>query len=190
MPRIQPMNAENAKGEVRELYQSLEKKLGRVPNIFLNMGNSPLMLKGFLALNAAANHTNLLPKTREQIALLVSQINHCQYCLSAHTMMAEKIGMSEQEILKARQAESQDTKDQAILKFTKQVIEQRGNVSNQDVASIKAAGIDDSEFVEIILVIMENIFTNYFNLITDPKIDFPLASEMDSTNLSKYGSST
>ena len=178
MSRVKPVSVEEAKGEVKELYQSLQQKMGKVFNIFLNMGNSANTLKGFLALSDAANHTSLSSKLREQIALIVGQSNHCQYCLSAHTMIAKGTGISEQEILKARHGESQHPKDQAILKFAKQVVENRGNVSNQDIASLKAAGVNDTELVEIILVIIVNMFTNYFNLITDPKIDFPLAPEL------------
>lgn len=178
MSRVKPVSVEEAKGEVKELYQHLQQNMGKVFNIFLNMGNSPATLKGFLSLSDAANQTSLSPKLKEQIALIVGQSNHCQYCLSAHTVIAKGKGLSDQDILKARHGESSNAKDQAILKFTKQVVENRGNVSNQDVASLKAAGVSDTEFVEIILQIMVNIFTNYFNLITDPKIDFPLAPEL------------
>lgn len=178
MSRVKPVNVEEAKGEVKNLYDSLQQKMGKVINIFLNMGNSAATLKGFLALSDAANQTSLSPKLREQLALIVGQSNHCQYCLSAHTMLAKGAGMNEQDILKARHGESQDPKDQAILKFAKQVVENRGNVSNQDVASLKTAGVNDTELVEVILLIIVNMFTNYFNLITDPKIDFPLAPEL------------
>jgi uncharacterized peroxidase-related enzyme len=178
MARVKPVSVEEATGEVKELYQSLQQNLGKVFNIFLNMGNSAATLKGFLALSDAANHTSLSPKLREQIALVVGQSNHCQYCLSAHTAIAKSKGMSDQDVLKSRHGESPDAKDQAVLKFAKQVVENRGTVPNQDIASLKAAGVTDTELVEIILVIMVNMFTNYFNHITDPKVDFPLAPEL------------
>lgn len=178
MTRVKPVSVEEAEGEVKELYQSLQQNMGKVLNIFLNMGNSAATLKGFLALSNAADQTSLSPKLREQIALIVGQLNHCQYCLSAHTMLAKGKGLSDQDILKARHGESLNVKDQAILKFAKQVVENRGNVSNQDVASLKTAGVTDPELVEIILLIIVNMFTNYFNLITDPKVDFPLAPEL------------
>ncbi len=179
MPRVKPVTVEEAKGEVKELYQELQKKMGKVINIFLNMGNSSTALKSYLNLSEAANQTTISPKTREQIALIVGQTNHCQYCLSAHTAIAKGLGMNEQEILKARHGESQDPKSQAILKFAKTVVENRAHISNQEVASLKAAGVSDTEIVDLILLIIVNMFTNYFNLITDPKIDFPLAPELN-----------
>lgn len=178
MSRVKPISVEEAQGEVKELYQNLAKKMGKVFNIFLNMGNSAATLKGFLSLSEAANQTSIPPKLREEISLVVGQTNHCQYCLSAHTTLARELGINDQDILKARHGESQDSKHQAILKFAKTVVENRGHVSNQDIASLKAAGVTDTELVEIILLININMFTNYFNLITDPKVDFPIAPEI------------
>lgn len=179
MSRVNPVSTDQAKGEVKEIYQSLTQQMGKVINIFQNMGNSATTLKAFLALSGATNETSLSPELREQIALIVGQSNHCQYCLSAHTILAKKAGLNEEDVIKARHGESNDPKENAILKFAKQVVENRGNVSNQDVASLKAFGVSDKELVEIILVIIVNIFTNYFNLITDPKIDFPLAPSLN-----------
>jgi uncharacterized peroxidase-related enzyme len=178
MSRVKPVSVDEAQGEVKTIYQSLQKKMGKVINIFLNMGNSAPALKGFLGLSEAAEHTSIPPNLREKIALIVGQINHCEYCLSAHSAGAKRLGISEQDILKARHGEAEDPKNQAILKFAKIVIERRGQVSNQDVASLKAAGVSDAELVDIILLINVNIFTNYFNLITDPKIDFPIAPQL------------
>lgn len=179
MSKVQPVTVEDAKGELKEIYQSLQKSMGKVVNIFQTMGNSPAVLKGFLAFSEAANHTTLSDKLREEIALLVGQINHCEYCLSAHSAIAKMKGLNDEEIIKARQGEASDPKGQAILKFAKQMVESRGNISNKELASLKAAGVDDTELVEIIFVVMLNMFTNYFNHITDPVIDFPEAPDID-----------
>lgn len=178
MSRIQSIPPEKASVELKEIYTAIENQMGKVPNIFLNMGNSATVLKGYLNLNEAATHTSLNPKLREQIALTVSQTNQCNYCLSAHTLLGKLAGLPDQDVLLARHGESTDPKSKAILYFVKKVVENRARVNDQDVVTLKAAGISDTELVEIILVIMQNMFTNYFNHITDPKIDFPLAPEL------------
>lgn len=58
------------------------------------------------------------------------------------------------------------------------VSQQKGNMSDQDLATLKAAGVNGKEIAEIVLAIVVNLFTNYFNLITEPKIDFPLAPKL------------
>jgi uncharacterized peroxidase-related enzyme len=179
MARIQPVTNETAPPQIKQIYENLQKKMGRVLNIFQNMGNSEAALKGFLGLNEAASHTSLSPRLREQIALLVGQTNDCQYCLSAHTANAKLVGLQESDVLQARKGQALDPKSQAILTFAKIVVEKRAQVSNQDVERLKAVGISDQEIVEIILVVVLNIFTNYFNHITDPQIDFPIAAKID-----------
>lgn len=175
MVRVIQVTPEKASSKVKDLYAAIQKKMGRIPNIFLNMGNSPAVLEGYLSFSEAANHTSLSPQIREQIALTVSQSNNCQYCLSAHSVLSKGAGLSDNDILKARQAQAQDSKTQAILKFTKQAVDSRGNIKNQDVAAIKASGVSDTELVEIVMIISLNMFTNYFNHITDTAIDFPEA---------------
>lgn len=175
MDRVKPIATEKASGKVKELYDAIQKKMGRVPNIFLNMGNSPAVLEGYLGLSQAVDHTSLSPQLREQIALTVGQANHCNYCLSAHTMIAKGAGIAENDIIHARQAHSNDPKTEAILKFVKHVVDTRAHINNQDVSKLKLAGVTDKELVEIILVMSINLFTNYFNHITDTKIDFPEA---------------
>ena len=175
MSRINAVNPEKADPKVKELFHQIESKLGKVPNVFLNMGNSDAALKGYLALNEAAGQTSLDPKLREKIALLVAQTNNCNYCLSAHSAIAKNLGIQQDDILKAREGQTNDPKDHAILKFTKAVIDKKGHVNDHDVTDLKAAGVNDKELAEIMLLISVNIFTNYFNHVTDPKIDFPIA---------------
>jgi uncharacterized peroxidase-related enzyme len=178
MSRINQVNKDKATPEVKEMFHQIESKMGKIPNIFLNMGNSPAVLKGYLDFSEAVNHTSLDPKLREEIALIVGQTNHCHYCVSAHTMIAKGLGLQDSEIIKARECHADNPKSQAILHFAKTVVKKKGLVSDQHIADLKKAGVSDKELAEIILIVVLNIFTNYFNNVTDPKIDFPLAPEL------------
>lgn len=178
MSRVKPVSPEQASSAVKEIYDGIKKQMGGLPNIFQNMGNSSAVLKGFLGLSDAAAQTSLDPKLREQIALIVGQTNHCNYCLSAHTVLGGKAGLQSDEIMQARRAKSSDSKTQAILKFAQLVVEKRAQVTDQDVKELKAAGVNDAEVGEIVMLIVLNIFTNYFNLVTDTPIDFPKAPEL------------
>ena len=178
MARIAPIAPEQAQGEVKDIYANIEKNLGKVPNIFQYMGNSAAMLQSFFNVTEALNHSSLSPKLRSLIALAVAQANECNYCLSAHATIASSQGLKSNEIINARKGESQDAKTNAILHFTKLVVEKRGKVSDQDVKALKAAGVDDRALVEIILTINLNMLTNYFNHIVDTPVDFAAAPEL------------
>lgn len=173
MTRVNSVTEEKASAKIKPIYDMLHKKLGRVPNIFLNMGNAPSVLSGYLALNEAASHTALNPKIREQIALIVGQTNQCNYCLSAHSAIAGSLGLKQEEILSARKGKASTPKDQAILQFAKHMVENKGHMKDTEIAELKNAGVSDEEMLEIVMLVSLNIFTNYFNLLTDPSIDFP-----------------
>lgn len=180
MSRIPAVNPDTATGELKTIYDGMKKSIGKVPNIFKHMGNAPNVLQSFLALSQSLNNTSLSPKLREQIALVVGQENKCGYCLSAHSAIGKGAGLSDDDIQKARNGESGDSKTRAILHFAKAVVDKRGHVNDADVEALKHAGVSDTELVEIILAIQVNMFTNYFNHIVDPTIDFPLASHLES----------
>lgn len=179
MARMKPVAPENANGELKHVYATIQKNMGgKVINIFQMMGNSPAVLKGFLALSDAAGQTSLSPQLREQIALIVGQTNQCQYCLSAHTAIGTKEGLNAEQILKARKGEAADPKTQAILRFAKTVVEKRANVSDQEIEKLKNAGVSDTELAEIIFVISINLLTNYFNHVAGTPVDFPEAPKL------------
>ncbi len=83
------------------------------------------------------------------------------------------VGLTEDQILAAREAGSTDRKTDAALKFAKQLIVGRGAVSDADLQTIKNAGFSDGEIGEIVAGVALNLFTNYFNETAQTEIDFP-----------------
>jgi AhpD family alkylhydroperoxidase len=64
------------------------------------MGRSPFALKAFMNLEETLNAGAFDPKQREAIALVVSDVNDCEYCLAGHTMLAIKRGYTKEETIK------------------------------------------------------------------------------------------
>lgn len=179
MSRITFVQPEQAPSPVKEMYSKIQSKMGSLPNIFKNMGNSSEALQAYLDLSEQLNKTSLSPKVRSQIALLTGQHNHCNYCLSAHTAIARHQDLKDDEIMNARKAIASDPKSTAILQLTKLILEKQGNVSEVEIQNAKKAGITEKEIVEIVLAVTLNIYTNYFNKVTGTPIDFPLAPELN-----------
>lgn len=171
MSRVEPITPEKATGEVKQIFDGM----GNVINIFRCMANSPVTLKAFTEFNKASTKTTLKPELREAIALAVAETNECQYCLSAHTLAAsKKLHFTDNQIIDARKGKFSDPKSTAILQFAQKVVEKRGKLTESEVDELKNEGVTDEELVEIIFVIMVNMFTNYFNNIVDTKVDFPI----------------
>ncbi len=163
-----------ATGLNKQLFDGLQNKLGMVPNLAQQLANAPAALKAYLGFGAALSEGKLTGKQREQIAVAVANVNHCDYCLSAHNVLGSLQGLTTPELEAAQFGESSDAKDAAILSFAVKVVQHRGQLPVEEVETLRAAGVTDQEIVEVIATVAVNIFTNYFNHIASTEIDFPV----------------
>jgi uncharacterized peroxidase-related enzyme len=145
-----------------------------VPNLFRLVALSPAALTGMTALSGALTKA-LDVKTRERIALAVAQVNGCDYCLSAHTYLGLNLAkIGPEEIALNRTGASSDPKADAAVRFAAKVAESRGRVSDADLTAVRAAGYTDAQVIEIVGVVVENVFTNFVNNVAQTDIDFPV----------------
>jgi uncharacterized peroxidase-related enzyme len=172
LPLIDPSTAAEA---AAGLLAGVQKNLGITPNMTKAMANSPAQLKGYVELSGALSHGILRPAVREQIALAVAQDNACNYCLSAHSYLAEHVAhLSEEDIAAARRSEATDPKTAALLTFASAVNDERGAVTPEQVHAVRTAGASDEEIAETIGHVALNVLTNFFNKAADVEIDFPV----------------
>lgn len=173
MQRIKSLTKEQAGSSVLPVLEGIEKKIGRIPNIYSAVANSPAALKGFLELGGIIEGAALGPVVREKIALALAEFHGCDYCLAAHTVIAGAHGASSEEILDARAGQSGNPKERKVIELALKLVKNRGDISDKDIDLARKAGITDGEIVEIILVAALNIFTNYFNHVAKTELDFP-----------------
>ncbi|MCP5144384.1 MAG: peroxidase-related enzyme [Gammaproteobacteria bacterium] len=176
MARINVVTAETANADQKALFDAIKAQLGMVPNFLKVFANSPESLKAFLGLFGIAKGGNLDVPTRERIALAMAQANQCQYCLSAHTAMGRKAGLDAAEIEANRAGTSRDAKAAAAVKFALALVENTGDVTNAELAAVRAAGYSDGEIVEIITHVGLNMLTNIVGRASHVDIDFPTVS--------------
>jgi uncharacterized peroxidase-related enzyme len=174
MSRIAIPSRENAPAASQPILDAVHKQLGVVPNLFRLVALSPAALAGMTGLSGALTKA-LDVKTRERIALAVAQVNGCDYCLSAHTYLGLNLAkIGPEEIALNRKGGSSDPKADAAVRFAAKVVRDRGRVSDADLAAVRAAGFTDAQIIEIVAVVVENVFTNFINLVADTDIDFPV----------------
>ena len=80
MSRLTRLTKDQVSGEVRELYETVGKARGNVPNMFRVYAHRPELLETMVAHLNAVTHSGTVPvRTKELVATLVSRINHCEY---------------------------------------------------------------------------------------------------------------
>ncbi|WP_117214552.1 carboxymuconolactone decarboxylase family protein [Allorhizocola rhizosphaerae] len=139
MPRLPQVTTDDATDEQRDLLDATQRQLGRVPNLYRTMANSPAALRGYLAFRSALTDGVLKPALREQLALLVAELNSCPYCVAAHGLRGAKMGMSDGELLGVRSARHADPHTHAALQFARAVVAKAGDITDETVAAARAA---------------------------------------------------
>jgi uncharacterized peroxidase-related enzyme len=171
--RIVQLDPDRATGATKRLFDDVMAKFGFVPNVFRVLGNAPAALEGFLNFSTILADGTFDAKVREQIALTVAQSNLCCYCLSAHTFIGGKVGLTQKDIAAAIRASAATDKTDAILKLVRSIIVQRGEVKDSDLQRARAAGLTDGEIVETVANVVLNIFLTYINHVARTVVDFP-----------------
>lgn len=158
------------------IFDTLQKGLGFVPNLYATIGYSAHGLEKYLAFQGAK--TSLSNKEKEAVNLVVSEVNGCRYCLSAHTVLGKMNGFTEDETLKLRAGEATDAKLAALVAFAKDATENKGHVSPGVLEAFFAAGYDKGHMVDVLLQISDKTAMNYLHNLTEVPIDFPAAAEL------------
>jgi uncharacterized peroxidase-related enzyme len=174
MSRIPALDLAQVDPKAKPLLDAVEKGVGMTPNLYKVAAQSPAALEGLLGLSGALAKGRFNARLREAIALAVAEVNGCDYCLSAHTAIGKSVGLSDSDIGAARHGHAGNPKDAAIIGFARTVVQNRGPISDTDLAQLRKVGINDGEIVEAIAHVVVNIFTNYLNHVAGTDIDFPI----------------
>ncbi|ABS66221.1 carboxymuconolactone decarboxylase family protein [Xanthobacter versatilis] len=174
MSRIPALDPATATGKAKDLLAAVAAKFGATPNLFKVAARSPASLEALIGLSGALGGGALPAKIRESLAIAVAEVNGCDYCLSAHSLIGKGAGLSDADISQARSGRATDGKAEAALAFARAVVASRGKVSDGDLSQARQAGLGDGDIVEIVAHVAMNIFTNYLNNVAETEIDFPV----------------
>jgi uncharacterized peroxidase-related enzyme len=167
MTWIDTVSYESSEGELRKLYDRIKGPGDNVDNIMLAHSLRPHSMQGHMTLYKYVLHhpRNTLPKTYlEAIGVYVSSLNNCDYCVDHHfagmvrllddSARAESI----RQALQARQPQDAfEGADLAGLNYANKLTLNANQVSVADIETMRQAGLDDGQILEI------NQVTAYFN---------------------------
>lgn len=156
------------------LFDMLKKGIGMVPNLYATMAYSEHALASYLALQNAKS--SITGKAREVVNLVVSQVNTCEYCLAAHTMVGGMVGFTPEQILEIRGGHASfDAKLNALAVLVKDITTKRGQADQALLQAFFDAGWTKENLVDTIVTIGDKTTSNYLHSTTKVPVDFPPA---------------
>jgi uncharacterized peroxidase-related enzyme len=164
------------------IFDNLNKALGFVPNLYAAIAYSDNGLGRYLAYQNAK--TTLSNKEKEAINLIVSQVNGCVYCQSAHTVIGKMNGFSDDQLINIRKGKATDVKLNALVQLAESITKNRGNADAFLVDNFFAQGYTNESLVDLILQISDKTAMNYLHNLIQIPVDFPLASALELAEMS------
>ncbi|NQX97419.1 MAG: carboxymuconolactone decarboxylase family protein [Flavobacteriales bacterium] len=178
MKTLKALTPNQVDESTQEVFAAIKQKVGMVPNLYAAIGNSPALLKGFLAFSETLAGGVFTAKENEAIALAVSEINGCEYCLSAHSALGKMAGFSDNELVDIRKGIIEDNKLNALTELVAEITENRGKTSQAAIDNFLSVGYSHGALAELIGMVALRSFTNYIFNNGDFEIDFPKAPSL------------
>lgn len=179
MKHLSPLTIETAPEGSKETLRQIQKGYGFIPNLMATFANSPAVLNGYLAMDGAWDKSSLSPKERQIILLTSSVQNHCNYCKAAHSTILKNMMKVDAEIVTAvRDGKSlADTKLNALVNFTREVVGERGYVSENTKSEFLKNGFNEVQMMEVIIGVALKTVSNYIDHLNPVEIDAGFKAE-------------
>jgi uncharacterized peroxidase-related enzyme len=159
------------------IFDNLNKALGFVPNLYATIAHSENGLGRYLAYQNAK--TTLSNKEKEAVNLIVSQVNGCIYCQSAHIVIGKMNGFTDGQLFNIRSGKATDTRLNALVQLAESITKNHGRADAALVDNFFAQGYTDENLVDLVLQVSEKIAMNYLHNLTQIPVDFPLAPALE-----------
>src|SRR4029079_5578971 len=143
--------------EMQAYFAKCEEKLGFVPNVFKAYAFDNTKLRAFVAMSydLMLGDSGLSKLEREMIAVAVSSVNHCHYCLTSHGAAVRQRGDDPElgELMVQNYgAADLPPRQKAMLDFAVRLTEQVDKIEEADRQGLRKSGFTDREIWDIAAV--------------------------------------
>ena len=163
------------------IFDNLNKALGFVPNLYAAIGYSENGLARYLAYQNAK--TTLSNKEKEAVNLIVSEVNNCLYCKSAHTVIGKMNGFTDEQLLDIRRGKAENPRLNALVKLAASITKNRGKADAALVDDFFGQGYGNENLVDLILQVSDKTAMNYLHNLIQIPVDFPLAPVLETAEI-------
>jgi len=165
-------NESNSPEQSKAYLKQAKAAFGLIPNVEGVMAQSPSLLASYMTAWDQFNETELSLIERQVVYQTVNFENNCQYCTPWHSIISQGDGMSEKDIDALRNGASlQDTKQEALRVFTKELIRTQGSIAPAEMTAFLNAGYSEKNALEVVLGVAVKVMSNYTNSIAQTELD-------------------
>ena len=144
---------------------------GQLPNFLGVLAGSPAALRAYARFRSELRHGSLTLPTLERIALAVAEHYRSQPGLAIHVRTARQAGIGIDEVAAAREWESADPREAALLRYLRALVEQRGHAPMHLHEEAREAGWTDEQLLEAIAYASLESFTAMVNIAGEVPVD-------------------
>ncbi|WP_339760904.1 peroxidase-related enzyme [uncultured Sulfitobacter sp.] len=149
LPMVDPLPEATQK-----YFDVCQEKLGMIPNVLQTYAFDIEKLNSFTAMynDLMLGASNLSKLEREMIAVVVSSVNKCYYCLTAHGAAVRQLSgnpiLGEQMVMNWRVAEL-DARQTAMLEFSENLTVASAKTTEADRQALRDVGFTDRDIFDI-----------------------------------------
>jgi uncharacterized peroxidase-related enzyme len=142
----------------QKYFDICQDKLGMIPNVLQSYAFDIAKLDAFTAMynDLMLAESGLSKLEREMIAVVVSSINNCFYCLTAHGAAVRQLSsdpiLGEQMVMNWRAADL-DARMTAVLEFTENLTIASAKTSESDRQALRDVGLSDRDIFDLASVV-------------------------------------
>lgn len=146
--------AQELSESTQRYFQVCREKLGMVPNVLQAYTFDEAKLAAFTGMynDLMLGDSGLSKLEREMIGVVVSSINKCYYCLTAHGAAVRTLSgnpeLGEQLVMNFRVADLDD-RQRAMLEFSEKLTESPAKMEESDRQSLREVGFSDRDIWDI-----------------------------------------
>ena len=164
MSWIQIIEETDSTGKLKEIYDDIENKRGKISNIIKIHSLNPDAMKKHmeLYLSIMFGSSTLTREDRELIGVVVSSLNCCEYCINHHAEALNHYWKNEEKIqnlIKDFQSVDISDKKHKMLDYVFKLTNTPYDVKKSDVEILQKSGFSDENILNI------NLITSYFNFV-------------------------
>ncbi|MGP9655473.1 carboxymuconolactone decarboxylase family protein [Halomonas sp. AOP35-4E-18] len=156
---------EDAPAEALPWLQKAQEQSGYLPNLLKVLANAPVALETYLTVSAINARASLSLAEWEVVQLTSATTHGCSFCVAGHTAIAKNKAKLSEGVIEALRSRGElpDTRYEALAAFTREVIVNRGAVSEDSLNSFLEAGFDQQQALEVILGVSLATLCNFAN---------------------------